>query len=147
MRRAQRPFVATVPVGVAAARVHHEEAIVAYRFARRPDDRLVLRRAMPPERPPADLEGAESQFLRHEERRRHLLRLVHQQGGIRPDTLAIPPTQEPPDGLPRHLAEDVPQGDVDTADRVRDRAAAPEPEGVLMQFLAHPLWLKRILTL
>ena len=77
---------------------------------------------------------------------RQRLRLVHQQRGVGPHPLAIASAQQAPDRLPGGLAENVPQRDVDAADRVRDGAAAPQPEGVLVQLLADALRLQRVLA-
>ena len=72
--------------------------------------------------------------------------LAHQHRRIRPHPLTIPAAQQPADRLTRTLAENVPERDIDAADRVRDRPAAPHPEGVGVQFLADPLRLERILA-
>ena len=72
--------------------------------------------------------------------------LVHEQRGVRLDALAIAPAEEPADRLPGGLPENVPQRDVDTADGVGEAAAAPQPEGVLVQLLADPLRLQRVLA-
>ena len=44
--------------------------------------------------------------------------------------------------MPEGLAAQIPQGDVQPADRVLDRSAAPEPEHRLPQFFADPLRLQ-----
>ena len=98
------------------------------------------------ERPPADLERAEALRLQLQQVLAQRLRLVHQQRRVGPHALAVASAEQASDRLAGGLAQNIPQGDVDAADRVRDRAAAPEPEGVLMQLLAHALGLQRVLA-
>jgi hypothetical protein len=73
-------------------------------------------------------------------------RIVHQERGIGADALAVPSAEEATDRLPGRLAEDVPEGDVDPADGMGERTAAPHPEGVLVEFLADALRLKGVLV-
>ncbi len=101
---------------------------------------------MAAERPPADLKGVKALRLERQQVLGERPRLVHQQRGIGPHPLAVAPAQQPPDGLAGGLAEEIPEGDVDAADRVGDRAAAALPEGVLVQYLADPLGLQRALA-
>ena len=72
--------------------------------------------------------------------------MVHEDRRVRPHAIPVSATQEAAHRLRRHLTEDVPQGDVDAADRVREAPAPPQPEGVLVQFLADALWLQRVLA-
>src|SRR5689334_4033705 len=99
--------------------------------------------ALAAKRPPADLEGAETLLLELQQCFAQWSRRLHQQRGIRPHALAIPTAKQAPDRLPGCLAQNIPEGDIDPADRVRDRAAAPEPEGMLVELFAHPLGLER----
>ena len=70
-------------------------------------------------------------------------RLVEQDRAIRLDAVAVVAAQQARDRLAADLAEQVPQGDVDAADGVLDRAAAALPERHLPQLLADPLRLDR----
>jgi hypothetical protein len=45
--------------------------------------------------------------------------------------------------LTGRLSKQIPQCDIDPADRMSDRSSAPKPEHVLMQLFAHPLRLQR----
>src|SRR5690606_15471422 len=102
--------------------------------------------ALAPERSPADLEGAEAALAGGVDVVDHRAVQVHQQRGVGSDALAVAPAEQPPDWLAGRLAEDVPEGDVDTADRVGERAAAAEPEGVLVELLADALGLEGALV-
>src|SRR5215217_3560657 len=74
-------------------------------------------------------------------------RLFHQEGGVRPDPLAIPTAQKAAYRLSGRLPKHVPQGDVYPTDSVGNRSASSEPEGVLVQLFADSLRLQRVLTL
>src|SRR5206468_3895775 len=98
------------------------------------------------ERPPADLEGTESLVAILRDDILHLRRLLHEQRAIRLRTAAIGAADEPPDRLAERLARDVPERDVDAADRMGQRAAAPHPECMLIELFADPLGFERILA-
>ena len=100
----------------------------------------------PAERPPADLEGAEALLAILRDDLAHRVRLFHQQRAVGLHAVAVGAAEQPADRLAGRLAQDVPQRDVDAADRVGQGAAAPHPEGVLMQLLGDPLRLQRILA-
>jgi hypothetical protein len=57
--------------------------------------------------------------------------------------LAIATAQQTTYRLPRGLAQQIPERDVDATDGVRDRATAALPKSVLMQGLANALRLER----
>ncbi len=98
-------------------------------------------RADPAERTPAELERAEPLGHQPLELVGQRLRLAHQDRGIGTDALEISAAEEPSDRLTRRLPEQVPERDVDRADGVGQRAAATEPEGVLVEDLARSLGL------
>src|SRR4029078_9152633 len=100
----------------------------------------------PAEWPPADLEGAEAtrMILRHH--LAHAIAHLHQQRAIGPNPVSVDNAAQPPDRLAGHLAQDVPERDVDAADHVSQRAATAHPEGVLVQLLADALGLARSLA-
>jgi hypothetical protein len=94
---------------------------------------------------PANLEGAEATFPVLVDDVRHPRRFVHQERAVGLDAIAVAPAEEAAHGKPGGLAEDVPERDIDTRDRVGQRAAATHPEGVLVEDLAYPLRLERVL--
>ena len=63
--------------------------------------------------------------------------VAKEDAGVGTEGLAETAAEQLVHGLARGLAEQVPQRDVDAADRVRDRAAAPLPERHLFNLLAH----------
>ena len=132
-------LVAVRPEGVAAAGIDHQRDVRADRLARTAHDRLVHGRAHPPERAPAELERPEAVGQEPFELRGERVRLAHQDRGVRPDALGVPAAQQPADRLAGRLAEQVPQRDVDGADGMGQRPAAPEPERVLVEDLGRPL--------
>ena len=147
LRRAQRPFQAMGPIGIARPGIDEEPGIRPRRFARRAHDGLIqLAVAGAPEGAPADLEGAKSlrPILGHG--LAHGLGTLHEQRAIGLHLAAVHAAEQPADGLARRLAQDIPEGDVDAADGVGQRAAAPHPEAVLMQGLRDALGLERILA-
>ena len=90
----------------------------------------------PAERPPADLERAETPARdTSATTSRIALRLLHQQRAVGLHARAVGAAEQPADRQAGGLAEDVPQRDVDAADRMGERAAAAHPEGVLVQLL------------
>src|SRR5688572_32004822 len=72
---------------------------------------------------------------------------LHQQRRVRPDARSITSAKQTTDRLSGRLAEQIPQRDIDAADRVRDRSAASLPERILMQLLADPLRLESIFVM
>src|ERR1039457_889657 len=142
---ARRPLVVLRPKGVACARVDHQQTLRSNGVARGANDCLVHGEAMltkrrlaqrrPPKRSPTNLERAKALTTNRGELLRKGLRFAHQQRGVGLHSLAVAPAQEPADRLAGYLAEDVPQGDVDSTDGVRDGAAASHPERVRMQLL------------
>ena len=66
-----------------------------------------------------------------------LFGLIHEQRSIRLHALAITSAEQTSHRLPRCFAKQIPQCDVDAADRVCDGTTATEPEHVLMELLAH----------
>src|SRR5439155_17502411 len=69
-------------------------------------------------------------------------RVVEQDRGVGLDPVAVVAAQQARHGLAERLAHEIPQGDVQAADGVLDRAAAAVPEGVLPQLLADALRLE-----
>ena len=61
---------------------------------------------------------------------------MHDQRTVGLDFVAVAAAQQATDRLLSHLAEDVPQRDVDAGDKVGDGAAAALPEGGLVQLFA-----------
>ena len=102
--------------------------------------------AVAPEWSPADLESAEALRANAAQLFGQRARFAHQQRRVGPHAIAIASAEQPSDGLPGGFAENVPQGDIDAADGVRDGSAAAHPEGVGVQLLADPLRLQRILA-
>jgi hypothetical protein len=103
-----------------------------------------------PRRPkgsPPDLERPET--LRDEglQNGLHLIGLLHEKRTIWPDLRAVDAAEEPADGLAQCLAQNVPERDVDAADRVGQRPAASHPEAVLVELLGHSLGLQGVLSL
>src|SRR6185437_12961606 len=92
------------------------------------DQMLIQLAAHAAKRPPAHLDGAESAS--------HLLaqlvgqhrRIVEENRSVRLDAIAIDAAEQPRDWLIYGLAQQVPQRDIDAADRVLHRAAAAKPE-------------------
>jgi len=76
----------------------------------------------------------------------HRRRLFHQQRAVGLHLGAIAAAEQPADRHAGRLAEDVPQRDVDAGYDVRERAAAPHPERVLVQLLGDAFGLERILA-
>ena len=74
------------------------------------------------------------------------IRLIHENRGVGSDALAATAAEQPANGLAGDLAEQIPQRDVDPTDGVRDGSAATEPEGVLVELLAHALRFEGVLA-
>ena len=144
---ALRPFEAVRPERVARARIDEQLGGISRRLARRAHDRLVepdVERAA--ERSPSDLERREAARAILRDDIEHRLRLFHQQRAIGLHAPAQAAAEQAADAQSGRLAQNVPQRDVDAADRVGQRAAAPHPERVLMQLLAHALRRQRVLV-
>ena len=137
--RPERPLVAVRPEGVAPAGIDHQRDVGPDRLARARDDLFVLLVAHPTEGTPAELERPEPLLQELLELVGQRLRLAHEDRGVGTDALEIPAAEEPADRLTRRLAEQVPERDVDGADGVGHRAAATEPERVLVEDLARSL--------
>src|SRR5690606_22098268 len=75
------------------------------------------------------------------------VRLVEQDRAVRPDRAAVVAAQQARDRLAAGLAHEVPEGDVDAADRVLHGAAAALPEAGLAERLGDPLRLDGRLAL
>ena len=71
---------------------------------------------------------------------------ICQQRGIGFDPVPISPAEKSSDGLTGGLPKDIPQCDINPADRVGNRATPAQSEGVLMQFFADPLRFQCILA-
>src|SRR5690349_6556675 len=71
---------------------------------------------------------------------------AHQNGCIRPHPVTIAPAQQPADRLTCNPAENVPERDIDTTDRMCYRPAAAHPEGIGMKVFADPLRFQGIFT-
>src|SRR5438093_53157 len=145
-RRAERPLEAVRPELLRAARVDHQLAVVADRVARGLDELLVVGIAAAAEGPPAELERPEPARLGREQDLAQAPWLVEDQRPVRLDAVAVAPAHEPADGLAGVLAEDVPERDVDAADRMGHAAAAPGPVGRLVELLREALRLDRDLV-
>ena len=74
--------------------------------------------AVSPKWAPAHLEGAEALRFDGKQVLAQTFRLVHQDGAVRTHALAVAPSEQAADGLAGCLAQQVPQRDVDAADRV-----------------------------
>ena len=145
-RGAQGPLETLFPERIAAAGIDHQLNIRSNSRARRLDDGLVQGVAEAAKRPPADLESAKSLALEFRQPLGQGTGLFHQQRGIRPDPVPVTAPQEPSDRLTRGLAQQVPQGDVNAADGMGHGAAPAQPEGVLVQLLAHALGFQGVLS-
>ena len=147
LRRPQGPFVALLPEGVAAARVDHQQRRPGRR-RRAPPGRSPRRCAVlpRPNGPQPILNARKPCALSRARCSASGAGLLHQQRGVGPDAVAVAAAQQASDRLAGGLAQQVPQGDVDAADGVRDRAAAAQPEGVLVQLLADPFRLQGVLA-
>ena len=105
-------------------------------------EQFIVLPADAPERPPTHLDGLEAaldllgQFLSQQPR------LFEQDRGVRLDAIAVVAAQQSRHRLAERLARQVPQSDVDAADRMFDRAAAAEPEHRLPQLFAHAFRLE-----
>jgi hypothetical protein len=64
------------------------------------------------------------------------LRLVHQQRCVGLDAFFVATAEEATDGLASDFSENIPEGDVDSANGMGDGAATSEPEHILVEFLA-----------
>ena len=147
LRRAHRPLQPVRPVGITRPGINEQLVRWPRRLPRRPHDRLVHRRTVPPpKRPPADLERPEplGPILRHH--LAHQSRLFHQQRAIRQRPPGISAAKQPPHRHPGRLAEDVPQRDVNATDAMGKTPAPPHPERILVQLLRNPLRLQRALA-
>ena len=113
---------------------------------RRPYHGFIERVAAAPEGSPPDLERPEARFPEPGKVLGERRGVLHQDGSVGPHPFPVPPAQQTSDGLARRLAQEIPERDVDAADRVRDGAAPAEPERVLVQLLADPLRLERVLS-
>src|SRR5690349_15661 len=71
---------------------------------------------------------------------------AHQNGCIRSYPVTIAPTQQSADRLTRNPAENLPERDIDTADRMCYRPATAHPESIGMKFFADPLRFQGIFT-
>ena len=100
----------------------------------------------PAKRSPANLEGLEALLPEGKKLVSHSFGFLHQERRIRPHPFAVPASEQTTNGLADCLPKQIPQGNVNTADRVRDGTAATHPESVLVQNFAHPLRLERVLT-
>jgi len=60
--------------------------------------------------------------------------------------VTVATAQQPTDWLAGDLAQDVPHGDVNSADGVSERPAAAHPERIGVQLLANAFWFQRIFT-
>src|SRR4029079_18674656 len=72
--------------------------------------------------------------------------LVHEERCVWPHPIPVAAPQEAAHRLRRCLSQNVPQGDIDAADRVRETPAPPHPERVLMKLLADALRRQRVLV-
>src|ERR1700680_2164860 len=113
---AHRPFEAVRPMSIARAGIDEKLRAGTGRIARGAHDRFVeLGIAGAPERSPADLEGAKAAAAIFGDALAHPRRFFHQERAIGQDALAVDAAEQAPDWLPRHLAENVPERDVDAA--------------------------------
>src|SRR6185295_10723180 len=103
------------------------------------DDGFVERRTRAAEGSPTDLEGAEPLCLDGHETIGERRRLLHQERCVGAHRGTMASAEQAPDRLAGRLPEQIPQRDIDTTDRVRNRAAASLPESVLVKFFAQPL--------
>src|SRR5260221_1335963 len=76
----------------------------------------------------------------------HAIRRLHEERAIGLGALPIGAAEQAADRLAGGLAEDVPECDVDAADRMGEGAAAPHPEGVLVELLGDALGLEGVLA-
>jgi hypothetical protein len=139
VRRAQRrPFG---PEGIAGPGIDHQADLRPDRLPRGPHDRLVGRNINPTKWSPPHLDCSEAVPHDLVQNRHELFRVVHQDGCVGLDALAIAAAEQATDRLARHLPEDVPQGDIDAGDGVGDRTPTPLPEGVLVEGFTRPFGL------
>src|SRR5207244_9944190 len=124
----QRPLVAVRPKLLAAASVDHDLDVGSDRVAGGLDEQLVRFRVAPTEGSPAELDRAKAARDRGLQLFAQARRLVEEDGAIRLDALAIATAEEPRDRLAGDLAEEVPEGNIDAAYGVLERAAAALPE-------------------
>ena len=90
----------------------------------------------PPERAPAEFDGAEAPRDGVPQALGQGFGLVEQQRAVRFDSFAVSSAEQPRDGLTADFAEQIPERDVDARDDVFQRAAASLPEGTLPQLFA-----------
>ena len=145
VRRAQRPFEAMRPVGIAGTSIDEELRVRPDAVSGRPHDGFVQPGIIgPAEWSPADLEGPETSRMEIRNDITHLVRLFHQQGAVRLDLPPIVSPQKLADRKPGCLAKDVPHGNVDAADGVGQRSATSHPERVLVQLFRRTLRFQRV---
>ena len=100
-----------------------------------------------PEWSPAELDRREALLAERRDGLGDLLcRVRHQPGGVRPDAVVVDGAEQLAHRLAEGLPLDVPEGDVDAADRVdRDPAAADEDDAAI-HLVPEPLDVERVLA-
>src|SRR3954463_8683586 len=73
-------------------------------------------------------------------------RLSHEERRIRADAISVQAPKQPAHRLTCHFAKNVPERDINAADRVRNTAASTQPEGICTQCFADTLRFEWILT-
>src|SRR4051794_34993317 len=106
----------------------------------------VLRRVLA-ERSPAELDRGEALVAEPTDALAHLRRVVrHQHRGVRAHLVALLRAEQLAHRLALRLALDVPERDVDAADRVQRDPAAADVDQAAVHLLPEPLDVRRILT-
>src|SRR5258707_3031073 len=103
---------------------------------RRLDQQLVSLAIAPAKRTPTYLDGLETARDGLVQVLAQWSGLIKRDAAIRLNPVAVVAAQKPGDGLFANLAHQVPECNIDAADGMLDRTAAPLPEGALPQLLA-----------
>src|SRR5205814_550020 len=136
------PIEAMRPELFAPAGIDHQFNFIANRLPRRSDEQFIKLPIAAAERTPAHLDRLEAAAHDISQQLPERVGLVEENRTVGFDAVAIVPAEQPRDWLPARFAEDVPQGEVEAADRVLYRAAASLPERGLTELLGDPLGLQ-----
>src|SRR5262245_37510439 len=121
------------PVLLGAACVDHDLYVWAYGLSGRSDQELIVLVAHPAETVPSEFDGSETPGCRVEQLLFKPWRLIKEEGTIRLYFVPVISAQQARDGLAGHLAQDIPEGYVDSADGVGHGASPSLPECELVE--------------
>ncbi len=134
------------PELLAAAGIDHQLDVGTDGFARGLDEQLIRLAVAASEWPPAHLNRFETTAHGLLEFFPQLGRFIKEQRAVRFDSIPVVSSEQASHRLVADLAHQVPEGDVDAADGVLNRAAATLPKRALAQALANSTGLVGALT-